>query len=260
MLSRAKIEGFPEEHYKELEDLVWQHADSFDVSFSPTPAKIDPLRIVLTPDAKPVRVKLRNYSEEQRDFMKTLVTQLIDSDCLYPNPTSAWVSAPLIVPKTGPPGWRLTVDLRPVNQYTVRHQFPMPILEHELPKLAPSKCYANFDFTQSYWQLPLHTDSQECQSFLTPDGVYTPTRVPHGTTNAVTHLQSGLTQTLPDQVKKQCLLWLDDCLLHNTSAVNLLFTLRLFFDYCSTYNWKLHPSKCVLYTKTVKWCGRIISS
>lgn len=63
------------------------------------------------------------------------------------------------MPKDGPPWWRFTVDLRPVNYYTVRHQFAMQILELELPKLAPSKCYANFDFTHSYWQLLLLKDS-----------------------------------------------------------------------------------------------------
>jgi hypothetical protein len=50
---------------------------------------------------------------------------------------------------------------------------------------------------QGYWQLPLHEDSQECQSIITPDGVYTPTRVQHGTTNATVHMQASIT---PDGV------------------------------------------------------------
>lgn len=73
-----------------------------------------------------VRGKLRNYSEDQREFMKTLVAKLIANDCLYPNPTSAWASAPLILNKEGPPGSQFTVDLRPVNEFSVRHQYPVP--------------------------------------------------------------------------------------------------------------------------------------
>lgn len=57
----------------------------------------------------------------------------------------------------------------------------------------------------------------------------------------------------------QSLLWLDGCLLYNSSTVSLPSTLRLFLDYCSTYDWKLHPSMCVIYTTKVKLCGRIIS-
>lgn len=88
MLERAKAEGLPDKHLKDLEDLVWQYADCFDMSFSPSPALIEPLRILLQPDAKAIRVKLRNYSEEQRDFMKTLVSHIVASGCIYANSTS----------------------------------------------------------------------------------------------------------------------------------------------------------------------------
>ncbi len=53
----------------------------------------------------------------------------------------------------------------------------MPILENELHQLAGAKCYANFDLSYAYWQLALAKDSQECPWFITPQGVYTPTRV-----------------------------------------------------------------------------------
>lgn len=126
-----------------------------------------------------------------------MVDELTRYGLFYANPASPWASAPLLVPNPGPARWRFTVDLRPVNRFTVRHQFPMPILEHELTKLAKSWFYANFDFVQSYWQLLLHPDSQASQSFITPDGVFSPTRVPHGTTNAVTHLQSVIPDPNP---------------------------------------------------------------
>ncbi len=53
----------------------------------------------------------------------------------------------------------------------------MPILENELHQLAGAKCYANFDLSYAYWQLELAKDRQECPWFITPQGVYTPTRV-----------------------------------------------------------------------------------
>lgn len=151
MLARAKKEGFPDEQWDHLSELIWKHADDFGITFSEMPAKIEPLRIELTPDAHAIRVKLRNYSEEQRSFMKSLVADLIKHSCVYANPTAKWASAPLLVPKPGPDGWRFTVDLRPVNQFTVRHHFPMPILEQELTKVASSRYYSNFDFTHGYW-------------------------------------------------------------------------------------------------------------
>lgn len=112
--------------------------------------------------------------------------------------------------------------------------------------------------SQSYWRLLSRRDSQEGQSFVTPDGLFTPTHVPYGTSNAVTHLQSSLSTTLLEAVKQQSLFCLCNCLLHESSASKLLTVLRSLFAYCSRYKWKLHPAKCVLYTRSIRSCGRII--
>lgn len=260
MLAAAKANGFPDSHWPMLEALIWEFADSFSTRFSSTPAKVEPLRIELTADARPIRVKLRNYSASQRAFISSLMQDLVRHNLVYANPSSKWACAPLIVPKAGPSQWRFTVDLRPVNRFTVPYQFPMPRVEIELTKTAGSRFYANFDFTHGYWQLPLHPESQECQSFITPDNVYTPTRVLHGTTNAVLHLQSFLSMNLPDALKEHTLLWVDDCLFHEATIESLLDDIRQFLEFCVKFNWKLHPRKCVLFTKSVRWCGRIISA
>jgi hypothetical protein len=62
----------------------------------------------------------------------------------------------------------------------------------QLHEFRGSEVFATLDFLQSYWQIPLHKDSQDCQSFITPDGAYTPTRVLHETRKATQHLQSVL--------------------------------------------------------------------
>ncbi len=136
----------------------------------------------------------------------------------------------------------------------------MPVLEHEIHKLAGSTCYANFDLSHAYWQLPLAVDSRECQSFITPDGVYTPTRVLHGTANAVAHLQSSLAELLTPKLYSHILAWLDDLLIHAVTVEELIAAVELFLQLCKKYNIKLHALKCILYTISAKWCGRVISA
>jgi RNase H-like domain found in reverse transcriptase len=104
----------------------------------------------------------------------------------------------------------------------------------------------------------LAPESQECQSFITPDGVFSPKRVLHGTSNAVLHLQAAL-QGVLKPLAQQILAWLDDLLLHAKSVPTLLGFLRDFFLLCRLHNLKLHPGKCVLFATEVQWCGRLIS-
>lgn len=121
--------------------------------------------------------------------MKKMMNELIHHGIMYHNPQFPWASAPHIVPKPGPVDWRFTVNLSLLNKFAVLYQFPMPVVEHEFIKTAHLKKFAGVGFPHSYWQLLLAVDSRVCQSVITPDGIFTPTRLLHGTTNAAIHLQ-----------------------------------------------------------------------
>ncbi|KAE9290627.1 hypothetical protein PF008_g25543 [Phytophthora fragariae] len=66
----------------------------------------------------------------------------------------------------------------------------MPSAAIQADAFQGKKVFARFDFTQGFWQLPLHEDSRGIFSFVTPDGVYTPTRVPQGAMDSAVHFQS----------------------------------------------------------------------
>ena len=249
MKNRAKKQ-LPSQHHRQLDDLVDEFQDVFHLNLTNgSPAHLPPLKITLTKEAKPIRAKLRKYNPEQADFLKSFVDKLESNEHFYSNPTSRWASCPLIVPKPGPSKFRFTVDLRAVNNYTEKFAYPMPMLEHELHKLASASCYTNFDLSHGYWQLPLSAESQECQSFVTPHGVYNPTRVLHGKSNAVSHLQSAVQAATPKEIVDNLITWLDDILMHAPSDVELLRAIRTFLEMCKEKNLKLHPGKCELYTR-----------
>ena len=108
--------------------------------------------------------------------------------------------------------------------------------------MSGSKCFSTFDLSNGYWQLKLDEVSQECQPIITPDGIYSPTRVLHGTRNALSHMQSEL-QGILGPLAEQILAWLDDLLLHAIDEDSLLHYLRIFFQICRDSNIKLHPGK-----------------
>lgn len=83
--------------------------------------------------------------------------------------------------------FRFTVDFRAVNSFTVKHQFPMPNIEHELSRLSASRYFTDFNSSRGYTQLPLSKCLQG-QPFITTDAIYSPIRVLHDTTNAIMYL------------------------------------------------------------------------
>lgn len=147
-----------------MEQSVHEHINIFRTSLSSGPqSKVKPFKIVLTKGVKPTRVRLLKYSQEQRAFLDKFASDLGHTGMVYANPTSIWVSAPLIVPKTGPAKIRFTADLRPINKYTVRSQHPMPDIEQELLKLAGSNYFATsicHMVTENFrWMKPLKSSN-----------------------------------------------------------------------------------------------------
>ena len=119
--------------------------------------------------------------------------------------------------------------------------------------------FATVDLCHMYWLFPSDENSQECQSFITPDDVYTPTRVLQGQRNAVTYCQSTM-QQICQEIIDRLLGWLDDMLFYARTIDGLLETLRLFFLICRKHNLKIHAEKCDFFLRKVQWCGRIVSA
>jgi hypothetical protein len=220
------------------------------------PANVKPLVIKLRDSAEPVLMSARKYAPPQLKFMRDKICELEELGLVVKNTGAEWANLPLILPKPGPDQYCMTVDLRVPNASTKPTAWPMPNLRDELHDLHGSEVFATLEFCQGYWQIPLHKDSQDCQSFITPDGVYTPTHLLHGTRNATQNLQSVLV-IMMDDIKSNIKVWLDDCLHHTKTEDDWLATLSFFVKKCQEHGLKLHASKCVLFATTVRYCRKV---
>lgn len=135
MVEEAVSNGVPEDKKGVLSNILSKRIDTLRTFFIIECArKSRPIQIDLVVKAKPVCVSLRNYLQDQRKFLFHFVSQLVAAAMAYSNPSAKGTCAPLLVPKPGPSKYRFTVDLRPINRYTTKHQFPIPNLEQELTK------------------------------------------------------------------------------------------------------------------------------
>ena len=212
----------PKRLHQQFQELVSKYKDVFRTTLCNDPAvNVPPMKVEFEGKERPVKVRQRTYSPEQLKFLKKKCDELLKAGFIYRNPNSKWACAPLIVPKEGPERFRFTVDLRPVNAQTKRNVWPMPHADAMLAKLAGATIFFKIDFIHGYWQFPLDVDSQECHSFHTPFGVFSPTRVQHGASNSVPYFQSAMELLF---IHLLLLIWLDDMLGYAKKAEDLLKT------------------------------------
>lgn len=73
-------------------------------------------------------------------------------------------------------------------------------------------------------------------------------------------LQSALDALLFLIIRSNILWFLDDILIHATTADHLLRVISEFFPFCVKETFQLQPRKCTLFATTIRWCVREISS
>lgn len=89
MLSQAKANGFPVEHWAELKAFVWKHDSKFRATFSVEQSKVYAVRFELKPHAQPIWVKLQIYSAKQGQFLRSVVVELSKHWLVYADQISA---------------------------------------------------------------------------------------------------------------------------------------------------------------------------
>ena len=170
-----------------------------------------------------------------------------------------WFSAPLIVPKRPPAMYQLTIDYRLVSAATRPTFWPIPSIEFELPDIGGSKALTGIDFCSSYWQAPLHPDSQTLIALSTPNGIVMPTRTTQGGCNSAANFQEKFDQCFTE-IKEILKAWIEDFMLFTTNDSHLLRLHRRFFEICRDRRLIISLPKSDFYLSEVTWCGRIIDS
>ncbi|KAF0718357.1 Aste57867_1738 [Aphanomyces stellatus] len=237
------------------------HVDVFREDLGDDPSvKVEPLKVRIKPNSTPVKSGMRRHPPAHVEYMREHVAALQANGMVYLNNRSTWAAAPRIVPKKEAGSLRMTIDSRPINACTDPMPWPMPNLDSAMAYLVGTSVYFTLDWTKGYWQLPLHPESQEFFSFMTPFGVYTPTRVLMGQTDAVAYCQSVVHQLFGDLLFRGLLAWLDDLLGSATTVASLFDLLDQVLTTCQSFGLKLNPTKCDFFLKEAEWCGKIISA
>ncbi|KAE9329883.1 hypothetical protein PF008_g15840 [Phytophthora fragariae] len=249
-----------------LKAILRTRQDVFRLQFGDDPpVRVAPLQVRLKPGVTPTKSQPRRYSPDDRAFIERHVDALLQHSLVFRNPRSRWASVPRIVrkkeqdhdPLADP---RMTVDTRAVNERTEAMPWQMPVLEVVIGELEGAHVFFVLDWFRGNWQLPLHPDSQEYFTFVTHRGMYTPTRVPMGATDAVAYCQCVVEEIFGDLLGNGILCWLDDILGYAADATALMELLDKVLARCEKYGLKLHAKKCQFFATDVKWCGKLIST
>ena len=232
-------------------DMVFSQGDTDLGTFTAVKHHID------TGNSRPIKQRMRRTplgyaNEEQEHLEKLLKAGVIEPSC------SEWASPSVLVRKRdGSVRW--CIDLRKLNDVTVKDCYPLPLLQDCIDALEGCRYFTTLDMASGYYQLEVAEEDRDKTAFVTKYGLFSFRRMPFGLCNAPATFSRSISLVLRGLSWKIVIAFLDDVIVlgrdFDSHMVNLSDVLRRF----EQYGMKLKPKKCQLLQDSVVFLGRLVS-
>ena len=209
-------------------------------------------------DPIPFKESYRKNPPQMYDEVKTHIQEMLDLGAIR-HSNSPWSSAIVLVRKKDG-RLRFCIDLRKLNNRTVKDAYSLPRIETLLDTFLGSTIFTTLDLKAGYWQVEM---AEECKAFTAftcgPLGFYECETMPFGATNAPATFQRLMHNCLGDLNMTWCVVYLDDIIVFSDNPKDHIVRLEAVFKKLASAGLKLKPSKCFFFKEEIDYLGHLVS-
>ena len=242
---------------EELHDLLLKNRAAFSMGDMDLGTFKTIKHHIHTGAARPVKQRMRRtplgYASEEKKHLDLLLA----GDVIEPS-ESEWASPSVLVRKRdGTVRW--CIDMRRLNDVTMKDSFPLPLIEECIDSLDGSVFFSSLDMASGYYQLEVSEEDREKTAFVIKYGLYQFKRMPFGLCNAPATFSRAISLVLHGMSWTKVIAFLDDIMVLGKSFeehyANLAQVLQRFCE----HGLKLKPRKCNLFQRSVLFLGKRVS-
>lgn len=238
-------------------ELLSKFSDVFAEPQGLPPTRGTEHQIVLKPGSILKHQYPYRTSHDHKDEIEKIVQKLLDTGIIQPSKSP--FASPVILVKKKDGTWRMCVDYRYLNELTVKHDYPIPIIDELLDELSGSKFFSKIDLRFGYFQILMKPEHRYLTAFRTHNGHYEFLVMPFGLCNAPATFQSLMNLVFKDCLRKFTLVFFDDILIYSSTMEDHLIHLKKVLTILRENSLYAKMSKCQFGRTSIEYLGHIIS-
>ena len=160
-------------------------------------------------DQQPFKERYRRIPPHLFEEVKQHLQEMVEVGAIRRS-FSPWASAVVLVRKKDG-GLRLCIDLRKLNNRTIKDGYALPRIDDTLDCLHGAKWFSTLDLKSGYWQVELEEEAKPLTAFtMGPFGFWECERMPFGLNNAPATFQRLMESCLGELNLSWSIIYLDD--------------------------------------------------
>ena len=169
----------------------------------------------------PFKEQYRWIPPHMYNNMRAHIQEMLDIGAIH-KLHSPWASAVVLVRKKDG-GLRFCIDLRKLNEWTIKDAYSLPWIDKTFDSLQGSQCLSSLNLKSGYWQVEMDEESKPLTAFtMILLGFYECKRMPFGLTNAPVIFQRLMETCLGDLNLHWCIIYLDDIVIFSKDLASHL--------------------------------------
>ena len=164
------LDSWPEEEQTKAKDLMREYQDIFalkDTELGHTKLIKHEIKLL---DDKPFKERYQRIPPQQFEEVRKHLEEMVNIGAIRKS-QSPWASVIVLVRKKDG-SLRFCIDLRKLNERTVKDAYSLPRIEESLDYLNGAQIFSSVDLKSGYWQVELTEESKAMTAFTVgPPGV-----------------------------------------------------------------------------------------
>ena len=207
----------------------------------------------------PRKGKVYPLSREEREEVREFVKEQLRKG--YIRPSKSLQTAPVFFVGKKDGKKRMVQDYRYLNEWTVKNNYPLPLISDVLENIRTKKLFTKMDLRWGYNNVRIKEGDKWKAAFTTPEGLFEPTVMFFGLTNSPATFQAIMNELLRDLINTgKVAVFIDDVIVGTDTEEGHDELVAEVVKRLEENNLYVKPEKCKWKVREVDFLGVVIGS